>query len=284
MPKPVQQRSKDPARPAPRKGGIENRIKAVEFDEDTGITVCVYGSSGTGKTTFWSSFPGPLLSIVCSGVTDSGELRSISREDRAKIQTIKIEKTSEIKEVVEYQRATGYYKSIVQDHATGLQDYVLKEILGLDELPAQLGWGVANQQTWGQVGLQTKENLRAILNLAGNRIIVAQERSFGAGEENELAIPTVGPALTPSIAGWLTFTCDYVVQTYKEQKVSTKTMTVGGKAQTVTTKLKGVDYKLRTGPDATYMTKFRLPRGTELPDSIVDPTYDKLMELINGGN
>jgi hypothetical protein len=29
--------------------------------------------------------------------------------------------------------------------------------------------------------------------------------------------------------------------------------------------------------------KFRVPRGVELPESIVDPTYDKIMELIRGG-
>ena len=45
---------------------------------------------------------------------------------------------------------------------------------------------------------------------------------------------------------------------------------------------KGVDYCLRTEPHDTFMTKFRLPRGTPLPECVVDPTYDKVMALIRG--
>jgi hypothetical protein len=30
------------------------------------------------------------------------------------------------------------------------------------------------------------------------------------------------------------------------------------------------------------MTKFRVPRGTYLPDEIVDPTYDKVMSVLQG--
>jgi len=264
---------------------VWDRIAPMHFEEDEGISVCVYGESGSGKTTFCSSFPGPILWIVCSGSTKPGELRSVNTpEMRKKIKTVRIENSREVIELAQKQAETEMFNTVVVDHGTGLQDWVMKELLNMDELPPQLSWGLASQQTWGQCALQMKELLRAVLSLSCNRIIVSQERTFKADEDNDLDImPHVGPALTPSITGWLTPACDYVVQTYKQQKTSTKTVKIGQNTQSVTTKLKGVDYRLRTGPDATYMTKFRVPLGTVLPDSIVDPTYEKMMALVNGG-
>lgn len=280
MPKAIQQRIQTKTKPV--LNGVMGRLRPVEFDEEEGISVCLYGGSGSGKTSFWSTFPGPILSIVCSGSKKPGELRSVSKENRKKIQTITLEKISDIQEIVNHQRNTGEFKTVVQDHATGLQDLILKEILGLDEIPAQLGWGIANQQTWGQVSLQTKESLRAILNLFCHRVIVCQERLFEPREENELGESIIGPALTPSSCGWLSFTCDYVVQTFKEQKTETKEIKLGNEVKKSVKKIPGVNYCLRTGPSADYMTKFRVPKGTYLPEYIVDPDFDQLIQLIRG--
>lgn len=285
MPKVVAQKVAT-KKPVARKtgGSVVDRIQDMEFDEDDGITVCLYGASGSGKTTFWATFPGPILSIICSGSSKPGELRSVNTaEYKKKIKTVTIEKSTDIKELVQHQKETGKYKTIVLDHATGLQDWVLKEILGLEELPAQLGWGIASQQTWGQVALQMKELLRAILELNCNRVIVAQEREFKASEENDLAIPYVGPALSPSVTGWLTPACDYVVNTCKQQKVEIQNVKMNGVNKKIEKKVKGVSYALRTGPDTTYMTKFRVPKGTPLPEFILDPTYEQVLEIIQGG-
>jgi ABC-type lipoprotein export system ATPase subunit len=60
-------------------------VRAVEFSDDT-IQLLLYGRSGTGKTTLWSTFPKPILGVICSGGQRSGELRSVSLEDRRHIQ------------------------------------------------------------------------------------------------------------------------------------------------------------------------------------------------------
>lgn len=243
----------------------------------------LYGQSGTGKTTFWATFPGPVMCLVCSGGNKPGELRSIDTpEYRQKITPVIVESSDELKNVLE-KEAAGY-ATVVLDHATGLADLILKEVLGILELPAQKGWGLASQQQYGQVSLQAKEYLRAMLNLPGNVVIVAQERVFGGGEEQQSDVlrPTVGAALTPSLVGWLNPACDYVVQTYKRPKTKEVTTQVGNKSVTTRQRDKGVDYCLRTEPHDTYTTKFRIPRGIPLPECIVDPTYDKMMSLIRG--
>ena len=260
-------------------GSVIDRISDVEF-EDEGIKILVYGRSGTGKTTFWSSFPGPVLAIVVSGGDKPGELRSLDMKDRKKTKTVAIEQASEIKELIEYQKETGKFNTIVLDHVTGMQDMVLKEILGLDELPAQLGWGVASQQDYGQCTLQTKTYLRELLSLDCNVAIIGHERDSG-NNDSDLLVPTVGVALTPSTAGWLNGACDYIVQTFIRQKEETTNRKVAGKTVTTRSKTDDVEYCLRTHPHEVFTVKFRTPGKKKPPYEIIDPTYDKIMQIVN---
>lgn len=263
---------------------VLDRIVPMEGLGSRSISVCLYGPSGSGKTSFWSTFPGRILAIVCSSIRNPGELITLDTPElRKKVDQFVVESPNELREIVKYQEEEQPYETVVMDHASGLQDYVLKEILGIDEIPAQLSWGIATKQDWGECSLKTKEYLRAILNLSCNRVIVCQQKEGDESpEEDGITIPHVGPALQPATAGWLMPACDITVQTFKKQKMEVKEINMKGKIQTVKKKLKGVDFCLRTGPHPTYMTKFRVPRGTELPDHIVDPDYDSMIKLIRG--
>lgn len=241
------------------------------------ITMLVYGVSGSGKTSLWGSFPGPILAAICSGGTRPGELRSINTpEMRKKIDARIIHSTQQMKGLIE--EAKEGIATFVIDHGSGLQDLTLKEILGLDELPAQKSWGMAKQQEYGQSALMCKEIFRAALSLPCNVVIVAQEREFNSESGSDLIAPTVGAALTPSVTSWLNPACDYVVQTFIRPKTGTKM--VAGKEQKQ--RLGGVEYCLRVAPHEVYTTKFRMPKGRELPEVIVDPSYDKIIKLIRG--
>lgn len=262
---------------------VVDRIEPLSVDDD-GMRINLYGRSGTGKTTLWATFPKPILAIICSGSSKPGELKSINtKEYRKTIEQVEIEKTSEIRELVEYQKAEEKFATVVLDHATSLQDSTLKEILGLEEIPAQASWGMAKQQDWGQCALQMKENLRALLGLSCNIVIVAQEREFNTDNENELLMPFVGAALTPSVTGWLNPACDYICQTFIRQEVVEKRMKIGKSEKTMQVRGKGVQYCLRTAPHEVFTTKFRVPKGTPLPEVIVDPSFEKIQKLIQGG-
>lgn len=267
-----------------RSSSVIDRITPIQFDQDEGIKMLLYGESGTGKTTFWATFPGPILSIVCSGGNRAGELRSLNDEARKKVRTVTLQSSSEMKELVEHAEGGGY-KTIVLDHASGLQDLVLKELLGLDELPVQKSFGLASQQTYGQCTQMVKEYCRAMLNLSCNVVIVAQQRTFGGKDEGldpELIKPTVNAGLVPSMVSWLNSSCDYCVNTFIQAKYAEKTQTVAGKSVTTRVKEKGVEFALRTGKHEVYYTKFRLPLGSVLPDQVVNPTYEKVISLIKG--
>lgn len=126
-----------------------------------------------------------------------------------------------------------------------------------------------------------------MLDLPCHRVIIAQERvSNGSDDGGEGIIqPCIGAELFPKLALWLNPACDYIGETFIRQKVVEKKFKLAGKQeQTVKRVVKGqVEYCLRTFPDPIYTTKFRVPKGSILPDVIIDPDYNKITEIINQG-
>ncbi len=274
-------------------GSAVDRIRNMGFDEDEGIKMLVYGVSGSGKTTLWSTFPKPILAVLASGGDNPGELRSIDTpENRKGVYTVTLLKSEEMPELLAHAR--GEFATVVLDHASGLQDLVLKEILNLEEVPVEKTWGLASMEDYGVCARQCKTHLAKLLSLPCNVVIVAQERVFTPknDESGEAAIgrTTVGPDVIPSLCRWLCPACDYNVQTYTDQKyreVVVKTEKKGKIRETKTKKmLPGVDYYIRCSGDVGFMTKFRVPRGAKMPYSLRigadDSHYERMMAYVRG--
>jgi hypothetical protein len=276
---------KETARPTRRKNpSVLDRIQPIGFDSE-GIKINIYGRSGTGKTTFWSTFPRPILALICSGLDKPGELRSIDTpENREEIDHVVIHTSSEIGEVAGHYRDVGKWATLVLDHASGLQDIITRELLNLNEIPVQLTWGMATQSQWGQIGIQVKERLRTLLNLQGNVVIVAQERDFNVDGDSEVLLPYVASALMPSIVGWLNPAVDYICQTFiRNETVEKRGAKIAGVATTSKIKTGKIEYGLRVKPDDVYTIKFRMPKGwTFQPEVLIDPSFDKVMKIIKG--
>jgi hypothetical protein len=265
---------------------VLSRIVPVSSLSNEGMTVALYGYSGTGKTTMLATFPKPLLVIG----TEKGT-RSIYNVKG--VDFVLIKNPEEIADIVEGIRSKKLcYNSVGLDTATVLQDLVLAEILGIEELPVQKSWGLATRSQYGQCAMQMKEHLKSLLRLSDlgvNVVIVTQERNFTSdddSESSELLAPHVGPSLTQSVTNWLNPAVDYILQTMIRRKMVTteKKVKVGKKVKitTVTKPGKGVEYCIRTSAHPVYTTKFRVPKGSVLPEVIVDPSYDKIAEIVKG--
>lgn len=261
-----------------------------------------YGRGKTGKTRLAATYPKPMLLIgiedgtksVATGRTEKKRLRndniiySLTLAGKPTgIDFIKLTASSEMDELLPMLVEDGY-RSTGLDHASGFQDLILKEILGLNDIPVQKSWGMTDRQTWGVVGMQFKQRMSALLDLeerAGLAIcIIAHERSFGDSEDaSNLMLPSIGAALTPSAAGWLNTACDYICQCFIREKYEEQVIEgaddPNAKVRVATGK---AEYCLRVGAHAIYQTGFRLPPGIELPDVITDPSYKKVAALIRG--
>jgi len=286
MPKPTAQTATGVVKKAKSVGGsVQQRITPVDQIVHEYLKMLIYGRSKTGKTTFWTTFPKPILAIICSGGNKSGELKSIPKSVRVGIDAITVQHPDDIEGLVEIQQRTGKYKTMVLDHGSGLQDKVLANILGVPKLPAQMGWGVATQQQYGQCTLQCKEYLRSMLDLDCHTLIIAQERNFSDGKEMETdldILPTIGAGLAPSLAGWLNASVDYICQTYLKGRTQEKRTKMGTKDIVTHERVEGTDYCMRIGPHEVFTTGFRLERGLKMPDTIVNPTYKQIQEIIAG--
>lgn len=259
------------------------------WPDDDSLKMCTYGESGSGKTTLWSTFPGPILALICSGLKKPGELKSVDTPEYRKKITAKVLSSPEnLEELIE--GADQRYRTVVLDYGAGLQNLVIKGVLGLEKTPSVLyrvaakgeAWGVVSQKQWGQVNIQVIELLRSIISLDCNVVIVSQQRTFDAEEETGLIAPHIGPDFTPGISRWLRPAVDYGCQMFIRGKTEEKKVKIAGKITTQQKRVPGVEYCLRTLPHEVYWTKFRLPRGTKLPEYIVDPTFNKINRLIQG--
>ncbi len=299
MPKPVKES------PIPRtlsnsavslgNGSLLDRATDVSTMRRAGLKVSLYGQPKTGKTRLMCSFPKPLMILGSEDGTASVQTSKDTRFVRVIGNTIAVPKDDQGEEIKNFVRLNelgefikqlreSKYATIGVDTASILADIVLADILGIDEVPAQKSWGFASREQYGAQGLQVRTIFSDVLATGKNIVITAHEKNFNAeAGGGEMMAPTIGSSLSEKLCGWLNGAVDYVCQTFKraETKETEEEITEGNKIimRTPTGK---AEYCLRVGPHPVYMTGFRLPDGYELPDVVVNPTYEKILGIIQG--
>lgn len=256
------------------RAGITSRIMPVS-KIDKGIKLLIYGHGKTGKTRLACTFPKPLLLIGAAGFGTEKGTRSVSTVKG--IDFIGLEVSEEIEELVKLRN----YESFVLDTAGGLQERVVNEFTEHDP-QVRKDWRHVSRGDWGPINSRTMERLRCLLDAADNQgkstIIVAHERAFNVEvENNDLLFPHVGAALTPGVSGWLDGAVDYIGQCYIREETKQQSISKTLKVAVGTGRMQ---YCLRVGPHPVYRTGFRVPVGVKIPDTIANPSYHKINELI----
>ena len=300
MPKAVKQTKKKTVRrkPITRSNG-QLLGSLVPFESRGELKVLVYGDSGTGKTVFWSSFPKPILAILCSGGRGTNELDSAEACNLKGITPYYLGDPSygagygtgscdDLLTLAEELQSDNYYSTIVIDHWTGIQDLRIAEILGLDEIPVQKNWGMASREKYGERSVNMKKYLRGFMDLVDKKVVfVCQELVTNVEPQSDLDIlPHVSPALSDSVRDWLEPAANYIIRTFIKQRTEKYTTKLLGKEVEQERDIKGeFDYCLMTGPSDIYKTKFRLPPSVKKPEYLNvtgKSGYDEIMKLIEG--
>jgi hypothetical protein len=253
---------------------------------DDNLRMVVYGESGTGKTTFWASFPKPILVLVCSGGNQPEELRSIDTPEMRKVvDPFMVSDSTRIEDFLD--KMEKRYATVVLDHLSGLQSLKVKEILGLSRVPISAA-GLVSLPQWGQIGVQCIEVMRKMLNMRCNCVIVGQQRHDKPKDDpDSIKVESISPGIIPMINSWLLPAVSYVVQTFKGPRFEQHFIEVDGERIPQVRRLDGVDYCLRTGPHDIIATKFRIPKNKVLPPPhIVLPRdvnpYDLVLAVSKG--
>ena len=256
---------------------IESMIKPIGHIERP-MKVALYGRSGSGKTTLACTFPKPLLLDInheegTDSVTDIEDLKVLEANEWDDI-----EQTwwylSEVKHGLQ---------TVILDTATQMQDLAISEVLKRKKAKLKGeagGWGTLTRQEWGDVASMMKTWIAHFRALPMNVVFIAQERIFSGGEDDGndegQITPEVGPRLMPSVRSSLDAAVDIIGHTFLREAISKKR--VEGKI----IEKRRVDYCLRLGPHAYFTTKVRKPKKQGVPNFLVDPTYEDLLELKEG--
>lgn len=226
-----------------------------------GKLVVTYGRSGSGKTWFGGTFPKPLLLLK---VGDDGG------------NTIKKVDDVYVKDITTIGQLKDTLKSLLKD-----EEFVTVFVDTFSLLVNE--WKNENiiskkkkmtQQAWGDLATDTEECVRLAHRLSKKKWVVLschEVTDTVEGMEDEL-LPDVRCSVSKGVRSYLEGMANYGLHMVKIQKeVENK------KGET---ELR-VKYAADIGPNPYYWTKIQADPSIKVPKRIINPTFDKLMSIVN---
>lgn len=222
----------------------------------------LYGKSNSGKTYVASTFPKPLLYIQ---IGDDGS-NTIARVEG--IKAISIENIEQFKTLCEELKKDKKYATIVVDtFSMVVNEWVQQKVTTKGKK--------MTQQLWGDLKTEQEELIKALQRLAKKHIVVAtchESMDTIEGMEDEIT-PDIRPSVSKGARTYLEGMANYGIHTTKIIKEVTK----GNETKEV------VKYAADIGPNPYYWTKLQVDPSIKVPKRIINPTYDRFMEVIGQG-
>lgn len=240
-----------------------------------------YGRSGTGKTTVAATLPGKKLLLDIKDVGDD----SLTGMADLDVMDVRVWDDFEIAYWF-IKKHPKKYQGLILDTMSQLQQLAIRKILedkGKD--PDRAGeWGVMTKQDWGAVAGLMKTWIINVRDLPMNVAFVAQDRVFNVSEEDEAEglDPEVGPGLSPATARHLNAAVHVIGNTFIRRRVVKVKLKNPPKGKSPFKEVEKIEYCMRIGPNPIYITKLRKAKSITPPSVVVDPTYDKLIGIIEG--
>lgn len=245
---------------------FEEGINPVS-DVESPLTAVLYGRSGTGKTHLSSTFPKPLLLL---DVRERGT-KTISNVDGVDVRNVV--HWSGIEQGYWFLRKAKHkYKTVVIDQCSSMQDLCMD---GVREEDGKDPDDLITKAMWGSISGKMKQWLLAYRDLQErgmNVCFIAHERADASDEAEDQIDPSVGPRVMPSVSSFLNGLVDVIGNTFIRERFKN----VDGK------RTRFIDYSLRIGAHGYYTTKVRHPVGVDTPSTLVNPTYNDIIAVVEG--
>lgn len=222
----------------------------------------LYGKSGSGKTKIAGTFPKPML---YAKIGDDGS-NTIARVPG--IQGVQLESPQDLKDLAQELLKDKKYVTFVADtFSLFVQEWKDQNVIKKKKR--------MTQQAWGDLGTDTEEIVKLMHRLARKKIVVLtchEAIDSVEGMEDEIT-PDVRPSVSKGVRTYLEGMANYGIHTTKILKEITK----GNVTKEV------VKYAADIGPNPYYWTKLQVDPSIKVPKRIINPSYDKFMEIINSG-
>lgn len=226
-----------------------------------GKLVVTYGRSGSGKTWFGGTFPKPLLLLK---VGDDGG-NTIKKVDDVYVKEITT--TGQLKDTLKSLLKDEEFVTVFVDTFSLLvNEWKNENIISKKKK--------MTQQAWGDLATDTEECVRLAHKLSKKKWVVLschEVTDTVEGMEDEL-LPDVRCSVSKGVRSYLEGMANYGLHMVKIQKeVENK------KGET---ELK-VRYAADIGPNPYYWTKIQADPSIKVPKRMINPTFDKLMSIVN---
>lgn len=222
----------------------------------------LYGKSGTGKTKVAATFPKPML---YAQIGDDGS-NTIARVPGVK--GVHLNTPADLKTLAEELLKDKHYVTVVADtFSLFVQEWKDQKVIKKNKR--------MTQQAWGDLATDSEEIIKLMHRLARKKIVVLtchEAMDTVDGMEDEIT-PDIRPSVSKGVRTYLEGMANYGIHTTKLLKEVTK----GNTTKEV------VRYAADIGPNPYYWTKLQIDPGIKVPKRIINPSYDKFMEIINSG-
>lgn len=226
--------------------------------------VVVYGKSNSGKTEFGSTFPKPLLYLQ---IGDDGS-NTIANKDGIFAPKKAVPNMPKLKEALEELiacKAEGYETVFIDTFSMVTNMWIDENVVKKKKK--------MTQQFWGDLKTDTEELIRLAHQLARYVWVVLschEATDTIEGMEDEI-LPDIRPSTTKGARTYLEGMANYGIHTTRLKKVVV--------AEDGTEK-ELVKYAAHLGPNPYYWTKFQIDKSIKLPKTMVNPTFNKVIDLI----
>lgn len=219
----------------------------------------LYGKSNTGKTYVASTFPKPMLYIQI-GDDGSNTIAHVKG-----IKAISIGSVEDFKQLTSELQKDKKYKTIVADtFSMVVNEWTQQKVTTKGKK--------MTQQLWGDLKIEQEELIKSMHKLAKKHIVVLtchESTDSIEGMEDEIS-PDVRPSVSKGARTYLEGMANYGIHLTKVSKEVIK----GNTTKEV------IKYAADIGPNPYYWTKLQIDHSIKVPARIVNPTYDKFMEVI----
>jgi AAA domain-containing protein len=284
---------------------------------DEWVHLFLYGRNGVGKTTLACQFPKP-LALIALEMTQSGGAKSVKRIDGVTVFRPTIEKipgkpgkfrfaqsiSSWLEELVEAFHTDKSFQSVVLDHGSILDEYILAEVCGWVDIYTMNKFGKVSGDQYTERSERMRNVLLPFFRLEKNFILLANEKDHNPSMDKEaqaMARRVVVPkeaqqgsffsgAMGGGTTRWVQDASDYIGQLYMDEgtKKVARVTGMGKNRKTVWRNEPSGEFvrQLRLKYHPNFMARGRMEDPDNVPNFVggksAKEMYENFMSVVNG--